>query len=136
MSIWVKKFIVSPADHGLEKVHLQVYEIGCLDRKHDFSEICVLAWWLANRFLRIAPWILIRLTSNKNWRKLNWIENFVLRRKLKKTELTIWPSQKLDLPSYHGIFRGCRSELKSIVHTIFSLPWKFELHIYHSFREK
>ena len=50
----------------------------CLDWKHDFSEICALAWWLAHSFLRISPWKLVRLTSNKNWHKHNWIENVIV----------------------------------------------------------
>ena len=44
--------------------------------------------------------------------------------------------QEYDIPSYHGILRGWRSQLKTLAHSLTSLPWKFEFHIYHSFREK
>ena len=43
---------------------------------------------------------------------------------------------KPDLPSYHGILRACRSQLKQKPHSIIILPWKFDLHIYHKFRGK
>ena len=48
--IGVKKHIVSPADHRLERLHLldgmkglMECKFFCPKRKHDFSEICVLA---------------------------------------------------------------------------------------------
>ena len=99
---------------------------------------CVIdkTWWLVHSFSKISPRILIRLTWKKNWCKPNWIENSVLREKLKKNGLTILPWQKLDLPSYYGIVGGCRSQLKSKLHSLISLPWKFQLHIDHNFRER
>ena len=41
---------------------------------------------------------------------------------MKKIEITILPWEKLDLPSYHGIVRGCRSESQSKAHRFISLP--------------
>ena len=46
------------------------------------------------------------------------------------------PCQKIDSPSYHGIVGGCRSQSKSKHDGLIRLPWKFHLHIYHSFEEK
>ena len=92
--------------------------------------LCVIqnTWWLVHSFSWFSPRILIWLTSYKKWLKLNWIENFVLRKQLKKNEFTI-------KPSYHGIVTGCWSQSKSKPHSLISLRWKFQLPIYHSFRE-
>ena len=50
--------------------------------------------------------------SNKNRRKLDCIESFGPRKKVGKLGLTILPWQKLDLPSYQGKLKACRSQLK------------------------
>ena len=109
-----------------EKLYMKVGQwIFCLKRKYDFSEMCVLpaslAWWLAHSFSKTSPWILTRFTSNKNWRKLNWNDKFVSRKKLKKNELTILQWQKQDLPSYDGVVRGCRFQVKPKAHTLSTL---------------
>ena len=54
------------------------YLFFCLERKHDFSEICVLAWWLPHSFLRISPWIHVRLMSNKKCYNLHCILNVIM----------------------------------------------------------
>ena len=87
--------------------------------------------------LKVTEWILLWLISNKNRRNFHWIEKFLSTKKLKKIGVTILPGYKQELPSYHGINnRGCQSWLKSIDHTLTSLAWKFESHIYYSFGEK
>ena len=100
--------------------------------------ICVIenTWWLVPSFLRISPWILTRLTSNKNWHKLklNWEfcfrkrveKNWTYHLSMAKTRLTISPWWKLT-------FGG---SIQLIDLTLNSIPWKFQLHFYHSFRER
>ena len=97
---------------------------------------CPVAWWLVHSFLRKCPWILFRLMSSKIWPKLHWIRDLIPRKKLTIIGLTILPWWKQELPSYHDVVVCCRSPLKSKPHSLISLHWKFELHVYQSFREK
>ena len=66
-----------------------------------------------------ATWFLMDFSSitypiyvKKNRRKLDCIESFGPRKKVGKLGLTILPWQQLNLPSYHGILKTCRSQSK------------------------
>ena len=52
---------------------------------------CVLSASLPHSYSRTSSRILIWFMSNKNCRELHWFENFISRKKLNKTGLTILP---------------------------------------------
>ena len=82
----------------------------CPEQKHDFSEIFDDHHMVFKRYL---PENLTDLLETKTGRNFIGLK-ILFREKNEKIEFTNLPRQKLDLPSYHGILAGCRSQLKSI----------------------
>ena len=61
---------------------------------------------------------------------------FLLREKVEKNITDRFTMETTRLTILHGILGSCRSQLKSKLHSLISLPCKFDIHIYHSIQEK